>query len=253
MIVLISPAKSLNLSPLHVPNATQPRMLGDTGQLVKIMATKSAKKLQSLMDISPELAAENVMRYKNFDLSHSAEQSKAAIYLFDGEVYKSLESNTLEESDLEFAQIHLRILSGLYGLLRPLDAIQPYRLEMGTKLSNRRGKNLYEFWGNRITEWLNEDLRQSGSEICINLASNEYFKAVNQKKLKGRVINVYFKEQRGDTLSFLSFNAKKARGMMARYIIDHRLRVPEDIKGFDHEGFSYSDPHSTENDWLYVR
>jgi len=253
MIVLLSPAKSLNFERNSQNGVTQPRLLKDTEQLIKILSKKSAKSIGKLMHISDKLAEENEARYKAFALEHSADNSKPAIMAFDGGVYVGIDNETLKKEDLEFAQGHVRILSGLYGLLRANDLIQPYRLEMGTKLNNRRGPNLYKFWGDRITKMLNADLEESGNDLIVNLASKEYFSSINKKKLKGELLTINFKEYRGDDLKFISFDAKKARGLMTRYIIDNKITDKEAIKGFDRERYYFSEEHSSENEWLFVR
>ena len=253
MIILLSPAKSLDFTRNSQNGVSQPRLLKDTEQLIKILSKKSSKSLQKLMHISENIANENENRYKSFEIEHVKGNSKPAVLAFDGDVYKGMANDNLTEDDLHFAQDHVRILSGLYGLLRPMDLIQPHRLEMGTKLNNRRGKNLYQFWGDRITKLLNNDLEESHSNLIVNLASNEYFKSINKKKLNGELLTINFKEYKGDELKFISFNAKKARGLMTRYIIDRRIASKADIKGFDVEDYSYSQEHSTEDSWIFVR
>lgn len=253
MIILLSPAKSLDFNPTQHNGVSEARLLTDTSQLIKILHKKSSKKLQDLMHISKSIADENVNRYQQFELNHNRENSKPAILAFDGDVYKGLDKDNLTDEDLLFAQDHVRILSGLYGLLRAKDLIQPYRLEMGTKLKNRRGKNLYEFWGNRITKMLNEDLEESGTDLIVNLASQEYFKSIKKKDLKGRLLTINFKEYKGDDLKFISFNAKRARGFMTQYIVKNRITSAEDMKGFNMENYAYSEDHSTENEWIFTR
>jgi len=253
MITLLSPAKSLDFSPIQHNGVSEPRLLSDTNQLIKILSKKSAKKLQKLMHISADLASENEKRFKSFDLNHTEENSKPAILAFNGDVYRGLDNANLSHEELNFAQNHIRILSGLYGLLRPMDIIQPYRLEMGTALTNRRGKNLYRFWGDRITKLLNEDLEKSWDDVIINLASKEYFSSINKKKLKGKLLTINFKEYRDDELKFISFNAKRARGLMAQYIVKNRITDREDVKGFNLENYGFSIDHSSEDNWLFVR
>ena len=253
MIILLSPAKSLDFSPIHQNGVSEPRLLSDTGILAKILSTKSANKLKKLMDISTAIAEENVTRNKTFQLNHTKENSKPAVLAFNGDVYRGLDNGTLSSDDLQFAQVHLRIISGLYGLLRPMDLIQPYRLEMGTSLNNRRGKNLYKFWGNRITKLVNEDLQNSGSKLVVNLASKEYFAAINKTKLEGDLLTINFKEYRDEELKFISFDAKRARGFMTRYIIDNRITDRENIKSFNMENYSFSTEHSTDDNWLFIR
>jgi len=253
MIVLLSPAKSLDFSRESQNGLSQPRLLNDTEQLIKILSKKSSKKLQNLMHISENIANENEKRFKSFKINHDISNSRPAVLAFDGDVYKGLENSSLSEENLHFAQDHVRILSGLYGLLRPMDLIQPYRLEMGTKLNNRRGKNLYKFWGNRITQMLNDDLEKTNSNLVVNLASNEYFSSINKKKLNGELLTINFKEYKGDDLTFISFNAKKARGLVTRYIIDNQISNKLDIQGFDTDRYSFSEEHSTVDKWIFVR
>ena len=253
MIILLSPAKSLDFTRNSENGVSQPRLLKDTEQLIKILNKKSSRSIQKLMHVSENIASENERRFKEFDMAHHTENSKPAVLAFDGDVYKGMVNESLDHEDLKFAQDHLRILSGLYGLLRPMDLIQPYRLEMGTKLNNRRGKNLYKFWGDRITKILNEDLSESGSDLIVNLASKEYFSSINKKKLNGQLLTINFKEYKGEDLKFISFNAKKARGFMTRYIIDNRITNKEDIKGFNVENYALSEEHSSEDNWIFVR
>ena len=253
MISLLSPAKSLDLNPVDINDHTLPRLLYDTGRLADVLKKKSVRSLGKLMSINENLSVLNVQRYQAYHEEHTAENSKQAVLAFNGDVYRGLNAAAFSKSELEFAQSHLRILSGFYGLLRPLDYIQPYRLEMGTKLNTSRGKTLYKFWGDRITKLLNEDLKASGTPAIINVASNEYFKAVNLKKLEAPVINIQFKEYRDGELKFLSFNAKRARGLMARYIISNQIDSVEEVKGFNLEGYGIDLERSTEDSFLFTR
>ena len=253
MIVLLSPAKSLNEERTQRPNYTQPRHRKESFELVKVLRDYQEEDLMTLMGISQSLAELNRGRYKSFRKTHEAESSYIAVDTFDGDVYKGLEADTWTASDMDFAQDHLRILSGLYGLLRPLDLMHPYRLEMGTRLKTDRGNNLYQYWDQTITKDLNKDLKDIGSKTVINLASNEYFKAVKKDKLKADILTINFKEYRDDDLKFISFNAKKARGLMAKYIIHNGLTSPEDIKGFNTEGYGFDQSLSSENEWIFVR
>lgn len=206
-----------------------------------------------LMHISDKLAELNHERYQQFALPFTPDNAKQALLAFKGDVYLGFELEAYEEEDFDFAQTHLRILSGLYGLLKPLDLMQPYRLEMGTKLKNRRGKDLYEFWGNRITTHLNEAMQAAGTETLVNLASNEYFKSVNQDKLKGRIITPIFKEEREGQLKMIALFAKKARGLMSNFAIRHRLTDVEDLKHFRAEGYTFRPEASTDDQWLFAR
>lgn len=254
MLFIISPAKTLDYTEIDLPEHSTPRLMHDSKQLLKILQRKSAKKLATLMGISPSLASLNEARYRSFDPDNFTEEnSKQALYAFRGQVYLGLKAEDFDADDLDYAQKHLRILSGLYGLLKPLDRMQPYRLEMGTSLKNRRGKNLYEFWGARITNLLNMDLAAQGDDVLINLASQEYFKAVKQDKLEGRVVNLHFKELRGDQYKSLMAYAKTARGMMCHYAIKNKLSDPEELKGFDYENYRFHESLSSETDWVFTR
>ena len=253
MIIVLSPAKSLDMTPSKQDHYSLPVLKTDANKLVKTLKQYDIKGLQSLMSISEKLASENVNRYKTFRPRGYETQGKRAIDTFVGDVYRGLDVSDFKKKDYDFAQKHLRILSGLYGVLRPLDMMQPYRLEMGTKLSTDKGKNLYEYWGSKITNEINKSLSDSKESTLINLASEEYFKSIKKDKLKGDILTVNFKEYKGDKLKFVSFTAKVARGMMARYIIKNRIKNLEYIKGFSEDRYSYSPEHSSENNWLFVR
>ncbi len=254
MLILLSPAKSLNTEAGQIKeNTTEPRLLTDSFKLVKVLREYGVEALRDLMHISEPLAIENVKRYKDFRRKHTLDNSKAAIEMFDGDVYRGLEADQFSTDDMASAQAHIRILSGLYGVLRPLDIMQEYRLEMGTRLTTERGTNLYQFWGDKITKLLNKDLKESGSDLIVNLASNEYFKSINKKKLKGQLIEANFKEYRDGELKFISFNAKKARGTMARYLIQNEIRDIDGIKGFNLDDYHYSEELSKEHELIFVR
>lgn len=253
MLFLISPAKSLDYSETAVEQSTLPRMRKNTQELVEVMKKKSAGELKELMKISDNLATLNAERYRNFSSRYTAKNSKQAVLTFNGEVYQGLGANDFTEEDFEYAQQHLRILSGLYGLLKPLDKIQPYRLEMGTKLTTEKGHNLYHYWDNQITDLVNKDLKKSGTKAVINLASNEYFKSVQQKNLKGELYHLHFKEDKNGEYKMISFFAKKARGLMCRFAIKHKITQPEDLKGFDLEGYAFNEALSQERDWVFTR
>jgi len=205
------------------------------------------------MHISDKLASLNHGRYQEFSSRYTDNNSKAAIYAFKGDVYIGLDAETLSKADLTFAEKHLRILSGLYGCLRPMDKMQPYRLEMGTALKNPRGKNLYDFWREPLTKDINKTLKKNGNDLIVNLASKEYFSALDKKGLKGELIDIGFKEYRDGKLKFISFNAKKARGMMARYIIQERITTKEGLKGFNADGYGYDEELSSDKEFLFVR
>ena len=209
--------------------------------------------IQSLMGVSAKIANPNHERFMNWHPEFTSNNAKQALLAFKGDVYTGLDADTLDAGGLKFAQKHLRILSGLYGLLRPLDLMQPYRLEMGLRLKNRGGKNLYEFWGDDIAKAVQSALGKSGSPLLINLASNEYFKSVNAKSLDAEIITPVFKDLKQDKYKMISFYAKKARGLMARYIIDQRLNEPDGLKSFDSEGYYFSDQQSTERELVFLR
>ncbi len=247
MITLISPSKTLDFSPVDLPVSTQPDYANEVLQLVGLMKKKKVKDLQDLMEISENLAELNVNRYRSFKKTFELPDSKQALYAFKGDVYTNMDVASYTEEDLDFAQNHLRILSGLYGLLKPLDLIQPYRLEMGIRLENKKGKNLYEFWGTKIAKAINS--LAAGSPV-INLASQEYFKAVDEKVLKSEVISPVFLEFRNGQYKIISIFAKQARGMMADFIIKHRIDAPEDLKGFNVAGYEWS---GEDGHWNFVR
>ncbi len=254
MIILTSPAKTLDENAgKNIENTTEPQFTREALQLVRILKKKKRHELQDLMSISENLAGINVARYKTFQKEFNLDNANPSIYAFKGDVYQGLNVEDMTGEDLAFAQKHLRILSGLYGVLRPLDLMQAYRLEMGTSLENKRGKNLYHFWGDKITNAINKELKNHEDQHIINLASNEYFKAINKKKLKYPVTNIGFKEWRNGKLSFLSFNAKKARGMMIHYIIKNRIQEIEHLQGFDYDGYGFDEEASTGNNMLFTR
>ncbi len=252
MIVLLSPAKTLDFSATEQREYSEPRLLADSEKLVNVLRKKSANKLKALMSISDKLAQLNVERYRDYHTPFTLDNAKQAALAFKGDVYAGLEADTFDQDELTFAQNHIRILSGLYGLLKPLDLIQPYRLEMGTRLKNGRKKDLYEFWGQRITTLVNEDLAASGGEVIINLASQEYFKSVQSKKLDGRLIHIHFKENRAGKLKVISFNAKKARGRMAHLMVKERITDPEELKTLVVNDYIYAEQHSDDDNWTFV-
>jgi len=253
MLVLLSPAKTLDFSETDIADYTQPRLLDQSEKLVGVLKKKRKTSLKKLMNISDQLAELNIHRYQHFETPFNTDNAKQSLLAFKGDVYTGLEAETFDAGDRAFAQKYIRILSGLYGVLRPLDLMQPYRLEMGTKLSTRRGKNLYEFWKDRITNILNEDLEENGDSVVLNLASNEYFNSVNTRKLKGNIIKVDFKEDRKGTLRVISFNAKKARGIMASQIVRRRLDTAESLKQLDVDGYLFRDDLSSEDHFVFVK
>lgn len=252
MLVVVSPAKSLDMSAVaHTP--TQPQFQTDAVRLSKTAKNLTLKELKALMSISDDLARLNRDRFQAFEAVPEAEKTKPAALAFNGDTYQGLEAKTLSEDDLDWAQDHLGILSGLYGLLRPLDAIQPYRLEMGSRLKTRRGKSLYDYWGDTIAKALNVQAATVGADTLVNCASQEYFGAADRKALKLRVITPQFMEVKDAKPRIVSFFAKRARGAMARYIIENRLTEPESIKGFSAGGYGFDPDLSDGDKWVFVR
>lgn len=249
MLTLISPAKTLDWSDPAIDFHSLPTFQKETFELVSQMKKKSVEDIKELMDISDNLAVLNKKRYLDFQKKFDFDSSKQALLAFNGDVYTQIEVGTYSKEDFEFAQDHLRILSGLYGLLRPMDLIQPYRLEMGIRLETKKGKNLYEFWGSRIAKSINES---ANNHPIVNLASQEYFKAVDTKKLKSPVITPIFLEYRNGKYETIGLFAKKARGMMVNYIIKNRIEDPQLLKGFQEAGYEYAgdDPNGI---WRFVR
>ena len=252
MKIIISPAKSLDFeSKVATSLHSQPQFLEESQKLNKKLKTLSRKKLSEFMEISTDLAALNYERNQNWKLPFTTENAKQAVYAFTGEVFRGIEVNSLEADKIPLLQDRLRILSGLYGLLKPLDLIQPYRLEMGKKLKVGRTENLYKFWGDKIANTLNEEL--TDDDLLINLASSEYFKVVNQKVLKVPMITPVFKDfKNGEYKTIMTF-AKKARGLMVRYLIDQNITTIEGLKGFDIDGYGFSESMSTETELVFTR
>ncbi|MCB9597578.1 MAG: peroxide stress protein YaaA [Sandaracinaceae bacterium] len=255
MLLVLSPAKSLDLSPPPRPvPATQPALMKDTESLMKTTRNLSQKKIQELMSLSPALAKLNYERFRSFELPFTDDNALPAAFTFDGEVYKGLEARTLSDADLAWAQDHVAILSGLYGLLRPLDRMQPYRLEMGTKLSTRRGPNLYRFWGDRITDELRARLADHEDSTLVNLASQEYYKAVRPKRLPGGAVTCQFEDLKdGQTRNVISFMAKHARGVMARWIIEQRVDRRGGLKDFAVDRYRFQPDLSTDDTLVFSR
>ncbi len=252
MLMILSPAKRLDFSdPATDVPATAHRMTDDVRSLSVTARRQTQADLRRLMGISADLAKLNQVRFKAFD--PDSEEGLQAALAFAGDVYQGLDARSLAADDLGWAQDHLRILSGLYGLLRPLDRIQPYRLEMGTRLKTRRGSSLYDFWGDRISKALNADAEGHADPTLVNLASQEYFGAVDAKALKLPVVNIHFREEKDGESRIISFFAKKARGTMARYAIENRIDRAEDLKAFDRDGYGFQASPSTENDWIFTR
>lgn len=254
MLMVISPAKTLDYSTAPVTaRHTLPEHLEHSAELIAQLRELTPAQIAELMHLSDKLAGLNAARYAEWSPEFTPANAKQALLAFKGDVYTGLDAESFDEDDFDFAQRHLRMLSGLYGVLRPLDLMQPYRLEMGTKLANARGKDLYAFWGERISGWLNEVLAAQGDDILLNLASNEYFGAVKRKALQARVIDTEFKDLKNGQYKIISFYAKKARGLMARYVIQNRLRDPEALKGFDLDGYYYAEQQSTPDRLVFLR
>ena len=254
MLVVISPAKSLDYeTPVKIRKFTQADFLEDSAQLISQLRDLSPAQVSSLMSISPNLGELNQSRFKHWHTPFTKKNARQALFAFKGDVYIGLDAYALSSTDINFAQNHLRILSGLYGLLRPLDLIQPYRLEMGTSLKNSQGSSLYQFWGNKITDALNQEMSTQKKPLLVNLASNEYFKSVKTKQLHGQVVSPVFKDFSNGQYKIVSFFAKKARGSMSAYIIKNRLRNAEDLLSFDVDGYRYSEKDSKENTPVFLR
>ena len=254
MLTVLSPAKTLDYETAPITqSATLPRFMDQSALLVEDARGLDPDDIRALMGVSEQIAHLNHERFMNWQSESTSDNAKQAVLAFKGDVYTGLQAETLSEDDLDFAQTRLRILSGLYGLLRPLDLMQPYRLEMGLKFTNQRGKNLYEFWGEQLTDTLNADLVSAKTEVLINLASNEYFKAVKPKLLNADIITPQFKDLKNGQYKMISFFAKKARGVMARYIIDNRITEPEALKSFSEAGYYYSDAQSQGDQWVFLR
>jgi len=254
MLMVISPAKTLDFdSPLATKQFSQPALLDKSQQLIDVARKLSPAQIGSLMHISDKLAELNAQRFNDWQPPFSLDNARQAILAFKGDVYTGLQAEDFSKKDFDFAQQHLRMLSGLYGLLRPLDLMQAYRLEMGIKLENPAGANLYSFWGDTLTEALNQALAEQGDEVLINLASDEYFKAVKPKKLNGRIIKPVFLDEKNGKFKVISFYAKKARGLMSRYIIQQRLTKPAQLKKFDLEGYFFDAESSSEDELVFKR
>lgn len=253
MIAVVSPAKNLDFKSTYDIPTTKPRLMECTNELIDVMRKKSVDEVKELMSISKQLAGLNVHRYKEFESQHSSQNSQPSVFAFNGDVYQGLQAQTFDQAKLDFAQQHLRILSGLYGLLRPLDLIQPYRLEMRTKLGFDDYKTLYQYWDNTILDLLLKDLKEQGDDVIVNLASKEYFRSVDKNDVPARVIDVEFKDFKGDKYKIISFYAKKARGLMSRYIIENGISNPEDLRGFDYNGYYYDERESSENKLAFKR
>ncbi|MCL2658027.1 MAG: peroxide stress protein YaaA [Betaproteobacteria bacterium] len=259
MLILLSPAKSLNFTtPPHLAMATQPEFVKRAETLIKVLQAYSPQEISALMDLSDKLAALNFVRYAEWRPAHTAPEAKQAVLAFDGDVYDGLDAKSLDPGQLEgYAQTHLGILSGLYGLLRPLDLIRPYRLEMGTRLAVAGNKNLYAYWGDTLAKAINRRLaEQKGNpdtQVVVNLASEEYFRAVHTDTLRARIVTMQFQDWRDGRYKIISFNAKRARGAMARYAIEQQVEDVENFKDFDGLGYVFDPAASENNNWIFRR
>jgi cytoplasmic iron level regulating protein YaaA (DUF328/UPF0246 family) len=254
MLIVISPAKTLDFeTPSHLKKFTQPIFLDQSQQLIDTLRAFDPTQISALMHVSDKLGELNWQRFQEWTPSFTPDNAKQALLAFRGDVYTGLDADSFTKADCDYAQKHLRILSGLYGLLKPLDLMQPYRLEMGTTLANWRGRNLYEFWGDRITEALNAELKKMKKPLLINLASEEYFKAVRPKALAGDVLTPQFKERKGDDYKIVSFFAKKARGLMSAYIIRNRINSIAGLRNFSEDGYCFNAALSHDRNWVFTR
>ncbi|MGE5470930.1 MAG: peroxide stress protein YaaA [Bacteroidota bacterium] len=254
MLILLSPAKSLDFKTQpQVSTFTQPAFLKDSQTLIEQLRRLSPADIAELMDLSDPLALLNFNRYADWKLPFTPENAKQAVLAFDGDVYDGLAAKNMSEADLDFAQRHVRMLSGLYGLLKPLDLIQPYRLEMGTRFANQAGKDLYAFWGERLLDAINDELEQEPRPVVVNLASEEYFKAALGRKIKGAVIQPVFEDWKNGKYKIISFYAKRARGLMTRYAVLNRLMDPEGLQDFDYDGYAFAPSASDEKSWVFRR
>ncbi|MAZ90191.1 MAG: peroxide stress protein YaaA [Cellvibrionaceae bacterium] len=254
MLLVISPAKNLDFdSPSKTQQKSTPDFLEEAQLLIDELRHLAPQDISALMSISDKLGVLNYDRFQQWATPFTEDNAKQAVLAFNGDVYTGLDAESFSAAEFKFAQKHLRILSGLYGLLRPLDLMQAYRLEMGTKFNNQRGKNLYEFWGNLITEALNKQLKSLKTDVLVNLASNEYFKSVKPKGLNANIITPVFKDWKGDKYKIISFYAKKARGLMCAYAINHKITNVEDLKKFDSEGYAFNEAMSSDKEWVFTR
>ena len=254
MLMVLSPAKTLDYeSPLITDAHTVPDFIPRSAELITVLRDKSPAEIGNLMQISDPLAQLNIARYASWTKKFSFDNARQAVLAFNGDVYEGLDARSLNEKQLSWAQDHLRILSGLYGLLRPLDLMQPYRLEMGTRLQTKRGKDLYAFWGDELTGKLSETLKSLKSKALVNLASEEYFKAVHAEDLPVPVIAPVFEDWKGGKYKIISFHAKRARGLMARYAIEKKITAPEKLQAFDAEGYTFAPAASDDTRWVFRR
>lgn len=254
MLMVVSPAKALDeTTPVQTKHHTKAALLAQAAELAEQLKELGPVEIGQMMHISEKLSELNYERFQNWTMPFPKDQAKQAAWLFKGDVYQGLDAYSLPEQGIDYIQNHLCILSGLYGLLKPCDDMLPYRLEMGTKFANQKGKDLYAFWGSQITDLLNEKLAKSTTKTLVNLASNEYFKAVKKKHLNGHIITPVFKDWKNGQYKIISFYAKKARGLMARYAADNLIENPEDLKYFNTDGYQFNAEMSSETDWVFTR
>ena len=249
MLAIISPSKTQDFSSCSVNTFSKARQLTQSQELIDVLKNKTQVQISKLMTLSDKLSKLNFDRFQAFKTPFSLDNAKQALLAFKGDVYNGIDAPSLSLEDLKFAQNNVRMISGLYGVLRPLDLIQPYRLEMGTKLSNKNGSNLYDYWGSKISKVLNGDEK----DLIINLASNEYFKSIDKKVLKAQILDIVFKEKKNDTYKVIGIYAKRARGLMVNYIIRNRITDPKALKNFSDEGYHYDEALSSDYSWVYIR
>jgi len=254
MYFLLSPAKTLDFDSAALSDEfSQPCFLKDSNELISVMADLSKEDVSNLMGVSDKIAALNVERVSQWRLPFSLQNAKQAVYAFKGDVYTGISVESLGQGGVNYLQQKVLILSGLYGILRPLDLMQPYRLEMGTKLTNPRGANLYQFWSSMLTDYINDRLASSSIPVLVNLASNEYYKSVQKAAVTGRIVTPIFKDLKNGEYKIISFYAKKARGLMVRFAADHNIQDVEELKAFDYHGYRLNELLSSENDWVFTR
>ena len=253
MLLIISPSKTQDFNCRDYHHFTTPVQLQQSEELIETLKKLSADELVSLMKISPKLAKLNWQRFQDFKQPFHLQNAKQALLAFQGDVYNGIDTDTYTDKDFAFAQKHLRILSGLYGALKPLDLIQPYRLEMGTKLATEHYKNLYEFWGSRVTEVLNQDLKKQSQPVLVNLASNEYFKVIKARKLDAKILTLSFKEKKNGAYKVVALYAKRARGKMTNFVIKNRIADIHDLKAFKEDGYRFKEDLSSDKEWLFCR
>ena len=249
MLAIISPSKTQDFSSCSVTTFSKARQLTQSQELIDVLKNKTQVQISKLMTLSDKLSKLNFDRFQAFKTPFSLDNAKQALLAFKGDVYNGIDAPSLSLEDLKFAQNNVRMISGLYGVLRPLDLIQPYRLEMGTKLINKNGSNLYDYWGSKISKVLNGDEK----DLIINLASNEYFKSIDKKVLKAQILDIVFKEKKNDTYKVIGIYAKRARGLMVNYIIRNRITDPKALKNFSDEGYDYDEALSSDSSWVYIR